>query len=98
MRRTSTIPRRTHDTRLRSGLSHMFMIYGRLLCRVVDIHGCRSIPYLNQETGVRYSGKAMSERRAGEQVSFYLVGNREALFSLTRRVKDCKVVPHVPSS
>jgi hypothetical protein len=42
----------------------MFRTYGRLLCLVVDIHGSRGIPYLIQETGVRYSGTAMSERRA----------------------------------
>jgi len=41
----------------------MFRIYGRLLCRVVDIHVCRGIPYSKPETGVRYSSKAMSECR-----------------------------------
>lgn len=59
------ITRRTHDTRLRSGLTClMFMIYGRLLCRVVDIHRYHGIPYLKQETGVRYSGKEMNVCRA----------------------------------
>jgi hypothetical protein len=50
----------------------MFMIYGRLLYLVVDIHGCRGIPYLKQETGVRYSSKVMSERRADISTSFTL--------------------------
>ena len=52
--------------------TRMFRISGRLPCRVVDIHGCRGIPYLKPKTGVGYSGKEMNECQADIRTSLIL--------------------------